>query len=280
MSFFSYLSDRSVIAVTGEDRVRFLQGLVSNDVTAVQPGTAIWAALLTPQGRWKADFFIFSDPDAPRLLLDCATVQVETITTTLCRFRLRTDVAFETTSLAVHAAWGPEPSTHEGIMAPDPRHDAAGWRLLLSQPSPEAHTDMAEYDLHRLVLGLPDGPRDCEAEKTLLVEADFDLLNGVSWTKGCYMGQELTARTHYRGLVKKRLIPFASVLPVPAPGTVIEADGQEVGVIRSGRDHRGLALLRVNAVGQHLTAAGHHLLPRVPDWLSPALSADKAGDPS
>ncbi|GBQ27058.1 glycine cleavage system protein T [Acetobacter estunensis NRIC 0472] len=278
MSYLAHLPDRAVIAIRGEDRVKFLQGLVSNDVTEVEPGKAVWAALLTAQGRWKADFFIFADPDEPCLLLDCAASQVEMIVTTLSRFRLRADVTIQPTRLVVHAAWGALPdtmTTENAILAPDPRLPGAGWRLLLLEPAKTAKADVAEYDLHRLVLGLPDGVRDCEPEKTLLLEANFDLLNGISWTKGCYMGQELTARTRYRGLVKRRLVPVASEAPLPPVGTPIRSGDKEVGQVRSSHDHCGLAFLRPEVFAEHLEAAGHRIVPRVPVWLASALSENE-----
>ena len=99
----------------------------------------------------------------------------------------------------------------------------------------------ADWDRHRLALGLPDGSRDLAAEQTVLLEAGFDELHGVSWTKGCYMGQELTARTKYRGLLKRRLVPVAVAGPLPPPGTPVLAEGAEMGEMRSGRDGLGLA---------------------------------------
>lgn len=279
MTYFAHLPDRTVIAVRGEDRVKFLQGLVSNDVAAVAPGKAVWAALLTPQGRWKADFFIFADPDEPCLLLDCAASQTAMIVETLSKFRLRADVSLQETRLAVHAVWGDVLDAgvvENAIVAPDPRLPEAGWRVLMPAASSDAKTDAATYDLHRLVLGLPDGVRDCEPEKTLLVEANFDLLNGVSWSKGCYMGQELTARTHYRGLVKRRLVPVASEAPLPAPGTLILADGGEIGQVRSSHDHCGLAFLKLSALEQHLESETHRIVPRIPAWLGSALAAEKS----
>lgn len=279
MTYFAHLTDRAVIAVRGEDRVRFLQGLVSNDVETVEPGKAVWAALLTPQGRWKADFFIIADPDEPCLLLDCAASQSAMLVETLSKFRLRSDVSIQETRLVVHAAWGglPDVATVENaIVVPDPRLPEAGWRLLMLEPSTAAKADAGTYDLHRLVLGLPDGVRDCEPEKTLLLEANFDLLNGISWTKGCYMGQELTARTHYRGLVKRRLVPVASEAVLPAPGTTVTADGREIGQIRSSHDHCGLAFLKPDSVDLHLEAAGHRIVPRVPTWFTTELAAEKS----
>ena len=118
------------------------------------------------------------------------------------------------------------------------------------------------------------GRRDLEPEKTVLLEAGFDELNGVSWTKGCYMGQELTARTKYRGLVKRRLVPVEVDGPLPAPGTKVLHNGTEVGTMRSGHDGRGLAVLRLEALHDKLTCGDARLIPRIPAWMRlPELAA-------
>lgn len=269
MTQLAYLSDRGVIAVAGPDRVEFLQGLVSNDVALAVPGTAVWAALLSPQGKWLADFFVLSDGE--RLLLDCELGQVGMLVPRLSRYRLRAQVTVENVSAdwAVHVAWGgmpPGEAVEAALVAADPRLPAAGWRVLA--PAPLAATASAlDWDRHRLALGLPDGSRDLEADKTVLLEAGFDELSGVSWTKGCYMGQELTARTKYRGLIKRRLVPVAVDGVLPAPGTPVTRDGTEVGVLRSGRDGRALATLRLEATGAVLACGGARLTPDVPSWM-------------
>jgi folate-binding protein YgfZ len=262
------LPARGVIEVSGEDRVGFLQGLVSNDIALAVPGRAVWTALLTPQGRWLADFFVFADGE--RLLLDVEREQVAQLVQRLGRFRLRAKVALRDLSgnLAVYAAWDGVLALPAGaVAAPDPRVEGAGWRLL--SPTPLAATADAEaWDRHRLSLGLPDGTVDLEAEKTLLLEAGFDELNGVSWSKGCYMGQELTARTKYRGLVKRRLVPVDIDGAAPPPGTLVLRDGVEVGALRSARDGRGLATLRLEAIGAGaLRCGGATLRPDVPAWM-------------
>jgi tRNA-modifying protein YgfZ len=258
------LPHRAVLAIEGEDRIAFLQGLVSNDVTQAAPGRAVWAALLTPQGKWLADFFIFADGD--RLLLDCERDPAPAILQRLSRFRLRSKVALRAADeLAVYAAWGDAP-TMQAIIAPDPRLPEAGWRLLSAAVLPGTASE-ADWDHHRLGLGLPDGSRDLESEKTVLLEAGFDELHGVSWSKGCYMGQELTARTKYRGLVKRRLVPVAVDGPLPAPGTPVLRDGTEVGTMRSGREQLGLAVLRLDSLEAALTCGAATLAPRVPAWM-------------
>jgi hypothetical protein len=263
MASCAYLPDRAVLEVSGDDRVTFLQGLVSNDVAQAAPGRAVWAALLTPQGKWLADFFILADGD--RLLLDVEAAQAEMIAARLARFRLRSKVATVPTKLAVHAVWGGDPPAGT-ISAPDPRLPEAGWRVLAPAPLPDCDA-YAAYDRHRLMLGLPDGSRDLEAEKTVLLEAGFDALNGVSWTKGCYMGQELTARTRYRGLIKRKLVPVRGAA-LPPPGTPVLRGAAEVGQMRSSRDGLGLASLRLEALeAQDLTAGGHPVQLALPEWL-------------
>jgi folate-binding protein YgfZ len=263
MSQLAKLDDRRVLAVTGADRVPFLNGLVSNDVSLAGPGRAVWSALLTPQGRYLADFFIFAEPD--RLLLDCAVSQSDLVRQRLLRYRLRADVAVEPTPLHVYAAWGGMPHPTAAIAAADPRLDEAGWRLLSEAPL-QTNAGPEDWDLHRLRLGLPDGPRDLEPEKTILLEAGFDELGGISWTKGCYMGQELTARTRYRGLVRRRLLPVHGQ-QTPPHGARITSDGREVGEMRSSRGAFGLAVLRLEAVGQRLECNGLPLTVALPGWI-------------
>lgn len=260
------LPTRGVVEIAGADRIAFLQGLVSNDVTEAAPGRAIWAALLTPQGKWLADFFIMTDGE--RLLLDCERDQAPMLAQKLTRFRLRAKVTVADRSDAwhVHAGWGAPPGAG-AIIAPDPRLPEAGWRVL-APAALAAPDDVAAWDRHRLALGLPDGSRDLESEKTVLLEAGFDELHGVSWSKGCYLGQELTARTKYRGLVKRRLVPVAVAGALPPPGTPVLRDGAEVGTMRSGIDGIGLAQLRLGALGQPLACADATLTPRIPTWMA------------
>ncbi|HEX3348757.1 MAG TPA: folate-binding protein [Acetobacteraceae bacterium] len=260
------LDDRGVIEITGVDRVGFLQGLVSNDVALAAPGNAVWSALLTAQGKWLADFFVFATPD--RLLLDVERAQIPILLPKLSRFRLRAQVVLaERPDLAVLVAWDGVPTlSADAVAAPDPRLPEAGTRILTETPGTPSASP-AEWDRHRLALGLPDGSRDLEAEKTLLLEAGFDELNGVSWTKGCYMGQELTARTRYRGLIKRRLVPVSVDGAMPPPGTPVTRDGAEVGTMRSGRDGLGLATLRLGALSGSLEAGAATLTPRPPSWM-------------
>jgi folate-binding protein YgfZ len=266
MKFLALLPERGVIAVSGTDRVAFLQGLVSNDVAAARPGEAVWAALLTPQGKWFADFFIVAE--SGRLLLECERASAPAILDRLTRFRLRSKVQLQDCSdtYAVCAAWGDGAPSADGLIVRDPRLAAAGWRLLTDTPPP-ATASHEDWDRHRIALGLPDGSRDLERDRTVLLEAGFDELNGISWTKGCYMGQELTARTRYRGLVKRRLVTVRADGAVPPLGTTLTAAGAAVGTMRSGIGDLGLALLRLEALDRPLVAGDTRLSVCPASWL-------------
>jgi folate-binding protein YgfZ len=256
------LADRGLVRLGGPDRATFLQGLVSNDVTGPLP---VWAALLTPQGKWLHDFFVLADGES--LLLECEAARAEDLAVRLRRFRLRANVEIACQhGWHVFAGWGG--AAMPAGASPDPRLAAAGWRLAAAEPI-TADADAADYDRHRLALGLPDGARDLDAEKSILLENGFDELHGVSWTKGCFMGQELTARTRYRGLVKKRLMPVRVAGPLPARDAPLMQAGAEVGTMRSGRDGRGLALLRLEALQrpEPITAGESRLTPEVPGWM-------------
>jgi len=268
MTQIAHLPSRGVVAVEGPDRVAFLQGLVSNDVALAVPGTAVWAALLTPQGKWLADFFILADGE--RLLLEMERAHAAMVVQKLSRFRLRSRVALADLAEAwhVHVAWDGTPEIPPGVVAaPDPRLPGAGWRLLAPQPL-RTNATVEDWDVHRLALGLPEGSLDLESDKSVLLEAGFDELNGVSWTKGCYMGQELTARTHYRGLIKRRLVRVTVDGELPPPGTpILRDDGVEVGTLRSGRGDVALATLRVDALAAPLACGTARLLPAPAPWM-------------
>ena len=279
---FSLLPHRGVLAVSGPDRVDFLQGLISNDSTKAAPGRAIWAALLTPQGRFLNDMFV-ADGGSDTLLLETERERAPALARKLSLYKLRSKVSVEDRSAELEVAAvfgsGAEAATSlSGAVAfPDPRLAALGVRVIA--PAGAAAGLLAArglspapfeaYDALRLELGVPDGSRDLLVEKALLLENGFDELNGVDWQKGCYMGQELTARTKYRALIRKRLLPVKIEGTLPPPGTSVVDDGQEVGEMRSGSGGRGLALLRLDAVkaGHALQAGDAKIVPQIPAWM-------------
>ncbi len=261
----AHLPARAVLSIEGPDRVSFLQGLVSNDVALAVPGRAVWAALLTPQGKYLADFFLYSEGET--LQLECEAAQAAMLATKLSRFRLRAKVTVAETTLKVASCWDGTPPEWPGLIAaPDPRLPEAGWRLV-GETLPDANSDEGDYDTHRLLLGLPDGTRDSEPDRTVLLEAGFDELNGISWSKGCFMGQELTARTRYRGLLKRRLVPVSGDGALPPPGTPLMAEGREIGTMRSSREGNGLAVLRLEHLHGAVSTEHGALQARVPGWM-------------
>ncbi len=287
---FVRLEDRGILAVSGPDRRTFLQGLVSNDVEKVATDRAVYAAFLTAQGKYLHDFIMIEQGDA--IWLDAERARLADLKRRLSIYRLRAKVEItERPDLAVAAVFGDgalaaldlpaEPGVARplegGVVLVDPRLAKLGARAILPRDALGSvlaalgltDADFTAYDRHRLALGIPDGSRDLVPDKSILLEAGFEELNGVDWQKGCYIGQELTARTKYRGLIKKRLFPVQIAGATPEPGAIVMLDGKDVGELRSSRDGLGLALLRLDAIseGRRLSADAATIVPHRPDWM-------------
>jgi hypothetical protein len=291
MKRYVRLEGRALVRVSGTDARPFLQGLISNDIERASPGRAIYAALLIPQGKYLFDFFICELGGA--ILLDCERERRDALVKRLASYRLRSQVtiapedSFEVfavfgdgaaAALGLDGTAGNSCPFAAGLAFVDPRLSAAGVRAVLpSETGAKAledagveRADFADYDAARLRLGLPDGSRDLEIERSLLLENGFEELNGVDFAKGCYVGQEVTTRMKRRALVRKRLMPVAIEGPAPEPGTIVMRDGIEVGEMRSAAGGAGLALLRLDLVdGAATLAAGKaRITPRAPAWLA------------
>jgi len=297
-------SDRAVITIAGEDRQAFLQGLISNDTAKITPDRAIYATLLTAQGRFLFDLFIVGEAD--RYLVDCAAPRRADLIKRLNMYKLRSKVTIADAdadwcvvllfgegaldrvgqSVGTAAAFG------NGVAYVDPRLPDLGVRLILPRVtaretleamSATEDPDGAAYHRRRIALGVPDAARDLTPEKSILLENGFDELNAIDWQKGCYMGQELTARTRYRGLVRKRLLPVRIEGATPAPGTPLILGGQELGEMRSASADGtlGLAMVRLEALAGNAAPTFHagaaKLSPDIPGWMRlPDLDEAKA----
>ena len=290
---FTRLENRSIVAVEGEDRLTFLQGLISNDVTKLSAQRAIWAGFLSPQGKFQFDLFLSVRGEA--LLIEVEADRQEAFVKRLGIFKLRSRVHISPApDLTVWAAWGGGVeaafglSRDAGSASPmdggtvfvDPRLSAAGLRLVL--PADRAETclkskglteaSFAQWDRMRLDLGLPDGSRDMQIDGNLLLELGFEELGGVDFKKGCYMGQENTTRSKHRNLIKRRLVQVrAESGACPPSGTPILLRGEEVGQMRSSVQNIGLALIRLAPLKAAETApglvcGGTALTPCKPAW--------------
>ncbi|MCC7259676.1 MAG: folate-binding protein YgfZ [Alphaproteobacteria bacterium] len=258
---YALLEHRTVLRIAGEDAPAFLQGLITHDIHKADGITAIYAMLLTPQGKYLHDFLIVKHGDA--YWLDCEHARIDDLKKRLSMYRLRSKVVIEDKG-DTHAVLAifPSPLREEEIFFLDPRHPALGMRAIVERShlaeltrdwQPRA---FEEYDRARIALCIPESGIDLLPEKSFPLECNLEELRGVDFEKGCYVGQEVTTRTKRRGVVRKKLFPVTVDGPLPAPGTPIMADGKEAGYIRSGRDGQAIALLRLEAVesGAALTA--------------------------
>ena len=280
---YARLAGRKILRVGGEQAADFLQGLVSNDVTEARGDRAVFAALLTPQGKFLHDFFITEGPEG--LVLETDGARLEDLKKRLTLYRLRSKVALEAAGddQTVWAVWGDEADKAAdlpvGTAYADPRLAALGTRIIATG-DPTAALEGAgfqaatedDHGLWRLRLGVPEGASDLKAESSGLLESNYDALNAISWTKGCYMGQELTARTHYRGLVKRRLVAIAYDGEAPAAGADLLSDGKTAGEVRSARGGAGIASLKLSMLNDQGTAIlatqeGQQVTARLPDYL-------------
>lgn len=239
-------STRTLWSLTGKDALSFLQGLVTNDMRPLEaaPGIA-WAALLTPQGKYLADFFVVHLLDG-RHLIDIATPLAADTLRRLTMYRLRADVQIAPATL--HLTRGLDAAPESAL--PDPRHPALGWRHYGNMALPEATID---WDAIRVAHVIPESGIELQPDETYILEAGFARLNGVDFRKGCYVGQEVTARMKHKTDLRKGLVQVLVKGAAP-PGTEIIAEGKPVGVLYTQSGGRGIAQLRFDRAQQPLQA--------------------------
>lgn len=259
---------RGLFEITGEDRKNFLQGIITQDIDKIMPGAAIYAALLTPQGKYLYDFFIIEDGN--RLIVDCFKDRMPEFLKRLTMYRLRSKAQFADLSNSHHviAFRGELDLPASALVYQDPRLEDLGKRAIIPRSELAEFQGEDGYDRLRLSLGIP-GHEDFEIDKTLILEGNLDALNGVSFTKGCYVGQELTTRTKHRGKVRRRLLPVTVDGLAPSPGTSILSGTKEIGTIRSSNGELAIASLRVEDItpGESYSCGGRTVTPHWPKWL-------------
>jgi tRNA-modifying protein YgfZ len=253
----SVLRDRAVLRLSGKDRTAFLQGLVTADVATLAAGEARWAALLTPQGKILFDFLVLEQGDG--YLIDCAGVQLEELRKRLSFYKLRAEVGIEPAlRMAVVALpQGASPDGPPAIVFADPRVSEMGSRAIISGDHARANgePDASGYRARRIALGIPDSIEDIGSGELFPHEANLDQLGGVSFTKGCYVGQEVVSRMEHRGTTRSRILPVTGDVPLAA-GSGISGSGRSLGRILSTVDRRGLALIRLDRLAEALEERG------------------------
>jgi tRNA-modifying protein YgfZ len=283
MAKAALLADRAVLEVAGEDREHFLQGLATNDVAGLREGEARFAALLTPQGKVLFDFFVVRRGES--FLLDCPASVAADLAKRLSLYKLRAKVAIADVSarLRVGAAWGDGAAewaqASAALAYSDPRLSTLGFRLILDGAHAAEFTAQSEdYEAMRVGLAVPEGGKDYVYGDAFPHEACHDLLNGVSFKKGCFVGQEVVSRMQHRGTARTRVLAVTAREPLPHGGVDILADGVSVGRLGSVAGQSGVALARIDRVGQALakgesfTAGGVPLELSVPAWANYSLS--------
>lgn len=273
----STLRRRGVLKISGLEKKQFLQGLITNDIEKVSETNAVYAALLTPQGKFLFDFFIVQFNST--FYLDCERARAQDLNNKLKMYKLRADVEIENVSdqFEVIAFFGSDdkPAALQALKAPgqasvlgqsivyrDPRLAELGHRLIVPLEDKidikslleAAEVDEQDYNEHRLQLGVPEGGLDIIPDKSFILESNFDELRGVDHKKGCYIGQEVTSRTKRKAELKKRILPIQFEGTRPSSGSTIIADGIEIGSLVSVGEQSALALIRMDRAEKAIAA--------------------------
>ena len=273
---------RAVIGLDGSESRDFLHSLLTCDIQSLQPGQGAYGAQLTPQGKILFDLFTLAAETG--FLLDAAAGSADDLVKRLTMYRLRRKIEIAPkTDLVVAAIWrSDDPPEEEGaVVFRDPRAPGLGHRAIgpASALDAAATADAGQYDAHRMALGIADSERDIGSGQMFPHEANLDQLHGVSFTKGCFVGQEVVSRMEHRGTARSRIVPVRFDGPPPAPETAVTAGGRSLGRILSGLDGRGLALIRLDraaaasSAGEPLVAGDTGLSLERPEWARYSLPA-------
>jgi folate-binding protein YgfZ len=247
------LGDRGVIEVAGTEATDFLQRLITNSVLDIPNGEGRYAGLLTPQGKLLFDFFVVPLPEGPAAgyLIDCAGEQTADLVKRLNLHKMRAKITIEDNSkkFAVAATFGGEAAAGiEGIFYRDTRGPSMGLRVIAPRDALAKldRADASRYEAHRIAQGVPKGGVDFRYGDAFVHDVNLDLMNGVDFKKGCYVGQEVVARVHYRNSARKRIAKIHFDGPAPEPGTQITAGETNIGHVGSTAGVEGLAMVRLD----------------------------------
>ena len=240
------LDSRALVKVSGPDAKPFLHNLLTQDMETLAPGALRFGALLSPPGRLLFDLFLWGDEDG--LVLDVSAEKRDALIQRLSMYKLRARVEVAADDRPVQVSW---PGVAAGFTA-DPRTVTLGGRSIGPHA---ADADEDDWDAHRLAVGVPDPARDVD-DGTYPIEANFDLLNGIDFAKGCFVGQETTSRMKRRGEIKKRMLPLTFDGPAPAAGTEVLNGELRAGEILTGREGAAMALVRLDRLDGNLSIQG------------------------
>ena len=297
MIFYEFLDNRGLVTVEGPDSRNFLQAMISNDANNISPNSSIYAAMLSPQGKYLHDFVISQIGN--KFLLETEKDRILDLVNRLNLFRLGSMVTINPMEGASRVAsiWkkgsplllgeeqkaGYTTTISNCCVVLDPRLVSLGYRIVgtrsniekfINDSLPEPATE-SDFDLHRLEIGIPDGSRDIQVNKSFLLESNFEELNGVAFDKGCYIGQENTARQKHRGTIRRRLIKVHISGPPPANNERILWENGEIGEMRSVSGDAGMATIRLDrwaeakAQNAEFRAGSATVVPVLPEWISP-----------
>lgn len=270
--------DRVLISLKGSDRYKLLQGLITNDIYKLREAGFLYAALLTPQGRYLHDFFVFEDEEG--IKLDVKAERSEDLVNRLRLYKLRSDVdiifepkdvtcVFEVNDLE---ALRREMQSKVQHVFKDPRCDTMGLRIYGIETLDMPRATEEQFEEYRITLGIPETGKELLVEKSIILECGLDDLHAIDWQKGCYLGQELNARTKHRGMLHKRFLPVDVIGALPNYLDQIFLEDQKVGTIYSLAGSKGIAKIRLEALDRigpekELICAGSTLKPYIPDWI-------------
>jgi folate-binding protein YgfZ len=257
------LSDRSILKISGPEALSFLQGLFTNNIEALSNEHPLYSALLTPQGKILCDVLLSRVGD--QIFIDCAASQAADLAARLKKYRLRAKVVIEEAgdSVSVLASASAPPAALATLsVATDPRYAGLGQRWLVDSKELAAMLSThgieleprEHYERHRIECGVPDSTRDLEPDAFFPLDCNFEELHGVDFAKGCYVGQELTSRMKHRATSRRRFLPVAASEALPLPGTKLTIGDTDIGEMRGSLGPMGLALIRLDRLGNADTA--------------------------
>tara|TARA_R110002096_G_scaffold432240_1_gene648696 strand:- start:118575 stop:119387 length:813 start_codon:yes stop_codon:yes gene_type:complete len=235
--------NRAIITLSGPERKKLLQGIITANIDQLKNGHGLYGALLSPQGKFLHDFFLYENDET--IYLDCERDRLADLFRRLLMYRLRSNVEIIDQSENYSVVTSSEKIDDHDLSFSDPRHPEMGYRAIVKNHT--STNDEKTYHARRIALGIPEGSNDFIVDKSTVLEGHFEQINGVDFEKGCYVGQEVTARMKYRGKIKKLMFPVTLSDTAPAFGSdIIDEKGNKIGDLRSHCDKYAIALFRID----------------------------------